>query len=291
MPVTLSSAGLFPDRRGKGGHTDLMTTSYLLMASPSELLRSRCPFPTTTQRRHFRLPWEQGDETQKEPLLQLHLALLPPSAPGPLSPCFPWTVQTPSRFSCVRLCASPWTVATRLPCPWDSPGKNTGVAGHALLQGIFLPKGWNPCLLSLLHQQAGSLPLAPLGKPPTWTRYLQRVLLLVMLTLQPWAFKGEKAEQSTGEREGEEGRCLGRTVKQSHFRVPDCPPGQPVTTAIPSATSAHSSNVIPRLSCHGDRCPHLPGDTQAHWEVLDHDCFSLRQEGVSPYLWMLSGME
>ena len=25
----------------------------------------------------------------------------------------------------------------RLLCPWDSPGKNTGVGGHALLQGIF----------------------------------------------------------------------------------------------------------------------------------------------------------
>ena len=23
---------------------------------------------------------------------------------------------------------------TRLPCPWDSPGKNTGVGGHFLLQ-------------------------------------------------------------------------------------------------------------------------------------------------------------
>ena len=22
-------------------------------------------------------------------------------------------------------------------CPWDSPGKNTGVGSHALLQGIF----------------------------------------------------------------------------------------------------------------------------------------------------------
>ena len=25
----------------------------------------------------------------------------------------------------------------RLPCPWDSPGKNTGVGSHSLLQGIF----------------------------------------------------------------------------------------------------------------------------------------------------------
>lgn len=45
--------------------TDLMTTSYLLMASPSELLRSRCPFPTTTQRRHLRLPTGEGDQPQE----------------------------------------------------------------------------------------------------------------------------------------------------------------------------------------------------------------------------------
>ena len=31
--------------------------------------------------------------------------------------------------------------------PWDSPGKNTGVGCHALLQGIFLTQGLNPCLL------------------------------------------------------------------------------------------------------------------------------------------------
>ena len=30
--------------------------------------------------------------------------------------------------------ATPWTAATRLPCPWDSPGKNTGVGRHFLLQ-------------------------------------------------------------------------------------------------------------------------------------------------------------
>ena len=33
---------------------------------------------------------------------------------------------------------------SRLLCPWDSLGKNTGVACHALLQGI---KGLNPYLL------------------------------------------------------------------------------------------------------------------------------------------------
>ena len=39
----------------------------------------------------------------------------------------------------------------RLLCPWDSPGKNTEVGCHALLQGIFLTQGSNSCLLCLLH--------------------------------------------------------------------------------------------------------------------------------------------
>ena len=40
-----------------------------------------------------------------------------------------------SCFSRVRLCATPQTgEPTRLPRPWDSPGKNTGVGCHFLLQ-------------------------------------------------------------------------------------------------------------------------------------------------------------
>ena len=39
-----------------------------------------------------------------------------------------------SCFSHVRLCATPWTATTRLLHPWDSPGKNTGVGCHFLLQ-------------------------------------------------------------------------------------------------------------------------------------------------------------
>ena len=37
-------------------------------------------------------------------------------------------------FSCVRLCATPQMAAHQAPCPWDSPGKNTGVGCHFLLQ-------------------------------------------------------------------------------------------------------------------------------------------------------------
>ena len=39
-----------------------------------------------------------------------------------------------SRFSHVRLCATPSTAAHQAPRPWDSPGKNTGVGYHFLLQ-------------------------------------------------------------------------------------------------------------------------------------------------------------
>ena len=53
-----------------------------------------------------------------------------------------------SRFSCVRLLATLWTVASRLLCPWDSPGKNRTPGG------IELPPVMSPAL------KVGSLPLA-----------------------------------------------------------------------------------------------------------------------------------
>ena len=39
-----------------------------------------------------------------------------------------------SHFSHVRLCVTHRRQPTRLLCPWDSPGKNTGVGCHFLLQ-------------------------------------------------------------------------------------------------------------------------------------------------------------
>ena len=41
-----------------------------------------------------------------------------------------------SRFSHVRLCATPETAAHQAPHPWDSPGKNTGLGCHFLLQCV-----------------------------------------------------------------------------------------------------------------------------------------------------------
>ena len=44
--------------------------------------------------------------------------------------------------------ATPGTVARQAPLPWDSPGKSTGVGCYVFLQGIFLPQGSNPRLMS-----------------------------------------------------------------------------------------------------------------------------------------------
>ena len=56
--------------------------------------------------------------------------------------------------------AMSWTVAARLLCPWNFPGKNTAVGCHFLLQGTFLSEELNP---HLLVWQADSLPLRHLG--------------------------------------------------------------------------------------------------------------------------------
>ena len=84
---------------------------------------------------------------------QLYILYLLPGAP-----VFPLgTAQ--STWGLVLSCSvvsdsvTPWTEPARLLCPWDSPGRNTGVCCHVLLQGIFLTWGSNPHLLCLLHWQ------------------------------------------------------------------------------------------------------------------------------------------
>ena len=47
---------------------------------------------------------------------------------------FPTALLLLSRFSRVRLCATPQTAAHQAPPSQDSPGKNTGVGCHFLLQ-------------------------------------------------------------------------------------------------------------------------------------------------------------
>ena len=64
--------------------------------------------------------------------------------------------------SCPTLCKPVDCSLTGSSVHGDSPGKNTGVGFHFLLQGIFPNRGWNP---RLLHQQKDSLPLSHQGSP------------------------------------------------------------------------------------------------------------------------------
>ena len=61
----------------------------------------------------------------------------------------------------VSFFAIPWTVANQAFLTWDSPGKNSGVGCHALLQGIVLAQELN---WGLLHCQQILHQLLP-GKP------------------------------------------------------------------------------------------------------------------------------
>ena len=101
----------------------------------------------------------------------------------------------------------------RLPCLWNSPGKNTEVGCCALLQGIFQTQGLKASLLCLLHQQAGSLPRAPLG----FSSYLFFNFLL---------------------------RCIS-SAKEILTQIQSIPPIQISTSPLLHATSS----ILPPTSC------------------------------------------
>ena len=103
----------------------------------------------------------------------------------------------------------------RLLCPWDSPGKNTGVHCHALLQGIFLTQGSNPCLLHFLHWQVGSLPLSHLGR----LQYVFTAVLIWLWIPDSWAFAdkaqvGKRKRQEELEAEAERKRTCSLMVSR-----------------------------------------------------------------------------
>ena len=95
----------------------------------------------------------------------LHCTCLLHSHGNVLTGC--WKLVGAPSLSCVQVFVMPGTICmpARLLCPWDSPGKDTGVGCRFLLQGIFPAQRWNLSLSCFLHWQTGSLPLAPPGKP------------------------------------------------------------------------------------------------------------------------------
>ena len=69
-----------------------------------------------------------------------------------------------SLFSHVGLFVTQGTIAARLLCPWDSPGKNTAVGCYALFRESSNP-GIEPVSIMSPALKVGSLPLVPPKSP------------------------------------------------------------------------------------------------------------------------------
>ena len=78
----------------------------------------------------------------------------------PLQIALPWPpakLKVRVLVAHVQLFVTAWTAASRLLCPRDSPGKNTGVGSHSFLQENFLTRGSNTGLLHcrrILYRQS-----------------------------------------------------------------------------------------------------------------------------------------
>ena len=88
--------------------------------------------------------------------------------------------------SCLTLCNPMWPA--RLLCLWNSPGNNTGVGSHSLLQRIFLTQGLNlgRTLQKILYTVwATGHPLCPLFSrsffPVTFCSYWNRCILQIKI--------------------------------------------------------------------------------------------------------------
>ena len=85
--------------------------------------------------------------------------------------------------SCPTLCDPHRRQPTRLCCPWDSPGKNTGVGCHFLLQGIFPTQGLDPGIEPTSPAwQVDSLSLSHLGSL-CWTEVTKAGIFVSFLIL------------------------------------------------------------------------------------------------------------
>ena len=70
---------------------------------------------------------------------------------------------------CPTLSPPQWLQPIRLLCPWDSPGKNTKVGCHFLLQGLFLTRDWTHIFCSLFTTEHQGSPYVPGRWPKHFT--------------------------------------------------------------------------------------------------------------------------
>ena len=140
-----------------------------------------------------------------------------------------------SCFSRVRLCVTPQTAAHQAPRPWDSPGKNTGVGCHFLLQCRKVkserevtqscPTGRNPMDCSLPGSsahgvfQARVLEWVPFPSPGMQARYVKSPLSEIPKRNRFLYFKNLALEQSR-ETPSKCFLCYNRTLSSDDFHEP-----------------------------------------------------------------------
>ena len=101
----------------------------LYMGFPRQEYWSGLPFPT---------PGDLPTQESNPRLLRWQAHSLPVNHQGSLT-CKA-KVKVLVAQPCLTLSRPRELQPTRLLCPWNSPGKNTGVGCHSLLQGIFPPR-------------------------------------------------------------------------------------------------------------------------------------------------------
>ena len=148
----------------------------------------------------------------------------------------------------------------------DSPGKNTGVGFHTLLQGIFPTQGSNPglpCGRQILYH------LSHQGSPwiLKWIAYaftVQGILLAEYWSGQPFPYPGDLPNP------GIEPRCPALQVDS----LPSEPPGKPKNTGVGRPALLQNPGIkVKSPSLQVDSLPaELPGKPQ-NYHMIQQFCF------------------
>ena len=146
---------------------------------------------------------------------------------------------------------------SRLLCPWNSPGKNTGVGCHSLLQGIFPTQGSN---LGVLHCRQILYYLSHQGSPPIgFTKDKCLFLLLQKHPVRPQALPCRNGKVTIG---------LGSGVPVSHR----CPNTLQTQGSKPQKFTPHSLEARVQLWCHWAEIKMVAGP-QPLLEAVGEDSF------------------
>ena len=97
--------------------------------------------------------------------------------------------------SCPTLCDPMGCSMPGSICPWDSPGKNTGVCCYYLLQGIFPTQDWNPASYVSCTGRCVLYHYGYLGSP-----FVYRLCLILWLTSETHMHRADSKQSREAKR-------------------------------------------------------------------------------------------